>query len=107
MSVSAGKLINWNDSNNADWYENFISVLNSSFAGNTKIQNPTSKLTIADVEHSLYEINEDISSKNINYPFTSNVSGKSRKFEAVRVMIDNATSNIFEDEPNLTIILHL
>ena len=53
----AGKTINWNDSNNADWYENFISILNSSFAGNTKIQNPSSELTIADVEHALYEIN--------------------------------------------------
>ena len=97
----AGKIINWNDSNNIDWYENFISILNSSFSGTTKIQNPTSKLTIADVEHSLYEINEDTSSKNITYPFSSNVSGKSRQFEAVRVKIDSVTSNIFEDEPNL------
>ena len=62
----AGKIINWNDSNNIDWYENFISILNSSFSGTTKIQNPTSKLTIADIDHSLYEINEDATSKNIN-----------------------------------------
>ena len=97
----AGKIINWNDSNNIDWYENFISILNSSFSGTTKIQNPTSKLTITDVEHSLYEINEDADSKNINYPFTSNVGGKSRRFEAVRVKVDTTTSKIYEDEPNL------
>ena len=97
----AGKIINWNDSNNIDWYENFISILNSSFSGTTKIQNPTSKLTITEVDHSLYEINEDPSSKNINYPFTSNVGGKSRQFEAVRVVINENTSRIYEDEPNI------
>ena len=97
----AGKIINWNDSNNIDWYENFISILNSSFSGTTKIQNPTSKLTIADIDHSLYEINEDSTSKNINYPFSSNVGGKSRDFEAVRVVINENTSKIYEDEPNI------
>ena len=97
----AGKIINWNDSNNIDWYENFISILNSSFSSTTKIQNPTSKLTIADVDHSLYEINEDSTSKNINYPFSSNVGGKSRDFEAVRVVINENTSKIYEDEPNI------
>ena len=97
----AGKIINWNDSNNIDWYENFISILNSSFSNTTKIQNPTSKLTIADVDHSLYEINEDATSKNINYPFSSNVGGKSRDFEAVRVVINENTSKIYEDEPNI------
>ena len=96
----AGKIINWNDSNNIDWYENFVSILNSSFSGTTKIQNPTSKLTIADVEHSLYEINEDADTKNINYSFTPNIGGKSRRFEAVRVKIDVPTSKIYEDEPN-------
>ena len=96
----AGKTINWNDSNNADWYENFISILNSSFAGNTKIQNPSSELTIADVEHALYEINEDTLSKNINYSFGANISGANRNFEAVRVVADKLTSTIYEDEPN-------
>ena len=97
----AGKIINWNDSNHIDWYENFISILNSSFSATTKIQNPTSKLTIAEVDHSLYEVNEDTTSKNINYPFTSNVGGKSRQFEAVRVVINENTSKIYEDEPNI------
>ena len=98
----AGKTINWNDSNNADWYENFISVLNSSFAGNTKIQNPASTLTIDEIDYSLYEINESASSKNINYPFSTAIAGSNRNFEAVRVIIDKTLKTIYEDEPNLS-----
>ena len=96
----AGKSINWNDSNNVDWYENFISILNSSFAGTTKIQNPSSTLTISDVEHSLYEINEDAAKKSVNYPFAANISGKGRQFEAVRVALNTVDKKIFEAEPN-------
>jgi len=98
----AGKIVNWNDSNNADWYENFINILNSSFAGNTKIQNPASTMTLEDVDYSLYEINESLSSKNINYPFTSSVAGASRTFEAVRVVIDQELQKLYEDEPNIS-----
>ena len=97
----AGKLINWNDSNNADWYENFISVLNSSFAGNTKIQNPASTMSLDDIDYSIYEINEEADSKNINYAFTSSIAGASRNFEAVRVVLDNELTTITEDEPNI------
>ncbi len=98
----AGKTVTWNDSNDVDWYENFISVLNSAFSSTTKIQNPTSTLTVADVEHSLYEINETPATKNVNYSFSANVGGKSRNFEAVRVLLDTINSRIEEDEPKLT-----
>ena len=98
----AGKTVAWNDSNDVDWYENFISVLNSAFSSTTKIQNPTSTLTVADVEHSLYEINETPATKNVNYSFSANVDGKSRNFEAVRVLLDTINSRIEEDEPKLT-----
>ena len=96
----AGQSINWNDSNNVDWYENFISILNSSFAGTTKIQNPSSTLTITDVDHSLYEINEDTTIKSVNYPFSANINGKGREFEAVRVALDTVNKKIHEAEPN-------
>jgi hypothetical protein len=98
----AGKTINWNDSNNADWYENFISILNSSFAGNTKIQNPASTLSVDEIDYSLYEINEASSAKNINYSFNTPIAGTTRNFEAVRVVLDQTSDTIYEDEPNLS-----
>ena len=98
----AGKVINWNDSNDIDWYENFISILNSSFSGTTKIQNPSSTLTIADIEHSVYNINEDSASKSVNYSFDANIDGKSRGFEAVSVSLDTENTKIAESEPKAT-----
>jgi len=98
----AGKIVNWNDSNNADWYENFIGVLNSAFTGNTKIQNPASTMTLDEVDYSLYEINESPTSKNINYPFASSIAGASRNFEAVRIVLDQTLTTFYEDEPNLS-----
>ena len=98
----AGKSVNWNDSNDIDWYENFISILNSSFSGTTKIQNPSSTMTISDVEHSVYNINEDATAKSVIYPFTSNINTKSRRFEAVSVALDTENTTIGEAEPKAT-----
>jgi len=105
-SSLAGSVINWNDSNDVDWYEKFITVLNSSFNKNTKIQDPSASLNVGNVENYLYEINEKQDSKSIAYAFTSNVSGANRRFEAVRASFEN--DKIIEGAPlndkNFTII---
>ena len=102
----AGNVVNWNDSNDVDWYEKFITVLNSSFNKNTKIQDPSASLNIGNVENYLYEVNENKNSKSIAYAFTSNVAGANRRFEAVRASIEN--NKIIEGAPlndkNFTII---
>lgn len=94
----AGSVINWNDANNVDWYEDFISIINSSFAGTTKIQNPNASLNVANVEHYSYEVNEDPSAKAVTYTFSTNISGGSRRFDTVRTeFVDN---KVIEAEPN-------
>jgi len=94
----AGSVINWNDANNVDWYEDFISIINSSFAGTTKIQNPNASLTVANVEHYSYEINEDVNTKAVTYTFNANIDGGSRTFDTVRTeFVDN---KVVEAEPN-------
>ena len=42
--LSLVSYVNWNDSNDVDWYEKFVTVLNSSFNKNTKIQDPSASL---------------------------------------------------------------
>jgi len=94
----AGSIINWNDANNVDWYEDFINIINSSFAGTTKIQNPNASLTVANVEHYSYEINEDVNTKAVTYTFNANIDGGSRTFDTVRTeFVDN---KVVEAEPN-------
>ena len=69
--LSWAPVVNWNDGNDVDWYEKFITILNASFNKNTKIQDPSATLNISGVENYLYEINENLDSKSIAYAFTS------------------------------------
>ena len=96
----AGVVVNWNDSNDVDWYEKFITVLNSSFNKNTKIQDPSASLTVGNVENYLYEVNENPISKSLAYAFSTNVAGANRRFEAVRTVIED--DKIVEGEPIAT-----
>ena len=80
----ANRVVNWNDANDSEWYENFITVINSALNKDTKIKNPKATLNISTVEHNLYEINEHPTNKSTVYGFKANVSGKNRTFEAVR-----------------------
>ena len=80
----ANRVIRWNDANDNEWYENFITVINSSLNKDSKIKDPKATMSISGIEHSLYDINENSSSKPAVYTFKSNVAGKQRTFEAVR-----------------------
>ena len=96
----ANRVVNWNDSNDTDWYENFITVINATLDANTKIKNPKATLNISTVEHNLYDMNENPTSKSVVYSFKSNIAGKSRTLEAVRSGFDEDT--IVELTPDKT-----
>ena len=96
----ANRSINWNDSNDTEWYENFITVINAALDDNTKIQNPKASLKISTVDHKLYEIKENTSSKSVVYGFKSNLAGKNRTLEAVRAGFEDDT--VIEMQPDRT-----
>jgi len=102
----ANTTVNWNDANDVNWYENFITILDASFTKNSKIQDPIANMTAFGIENSLYEINENRIAKSITYPFSANVAGASRRFESVRAEFDG--DNVIEAEPiptkNFTIV---
>ena len=85
----ANRTINWNDSNNVDWYENFIDVINSALSSSSKIKDPMSSLVISGVENYLYEINQPDNSRTVSFAFNAPVSGSNRRFEAVRTEFVN------------------
>tara|TARA_B100001057_G_scaffold91069_1_gene87381 strand:+ start:12516 stop:16928 length:4413 start_codon:yes stop_codon:yes gene_type:complete len=102
----AGTVVNWNDTNDVDWYEKFVTILNASFNKNTKIQDPSASLTVGNIENYLYEVNENQTSKSLAYAFSTNLAGANRRLEAVRTVIEN--KKIIEGEPiqakNFTIL---
>ncbi len=94
----ANTTVNWNDANDTDWYENFITILDSAFSKNSKVLDPISSINISGIENFIYEVNENPIGKGISYPFTSDVAGATRVFETVKVdLIDGV---IKEAEPN-------
>ena len=94
----ANTTVNWNDINDSSWYENFITVLDSSFSQNSKVRDPIASLNTQGVENFLYEVNENPSNKRVNYPFSANINGASRSFETAKVLMTDKT--ISEAEPN-------
>jgi len=96
----ANTTVNWNDANNADWYENFITILDSSFSKNSKVQDPTATLNFLGIENNIYEINENPLTKRFNYPFSADIAGSSRKFETTKVEI--VDDIIGEAEPKVS-----
>ena len=50
-------LINWNDSSNPDWREQFTAILNSSFVSGQIVGNPGNAQTIAGIQTDEYSVN--------------------------------------------------
>lgn len=72
----------WNDANNPDSYEQFITILNRAFAGVNRFTKPAKSGTVGGIPTELYQVVTPIASP-IAYPFNLTVNGVSRNFEAV------------------------
>ena len=78
----ANTTIAWNDSTNVNWYEQFISIMNSAMPGSTVFGKPTDEDTINGILTSQYQINSSNSDVPI-YSFLKNINGTSMSFEIV------------------------
>jgi len=93
----AGAVINWNDPTNTNWYQQFISVINSAMPGSFVFGRPYDLSTIDAIEHHQYRIN----SSNTNIPvysFNANISGTQMNFEVVSSSFANKTY-VYEEAP--------
>ena len=98
VSLSNRSIV-WNDTNNVDWYENFVTVLNAAFTKESSVENPSNAMTNLNIENFLHIVNENSASSSVKFPFTANIGGKSRNFEAVRAEFDG--NSVVESDPNL------
>jgi hypothetical protein len=94
------RTVNWNDANNSDSYEQFITILNSAFGNVNRFSKPVKTGTIDDIVTDLYEINTPLSNP-ISHSFKSDINGVTRDFEFVNAdFTDNKV--IFEKHPDAT-----
>ena len=92
----AARTIKWNDNVNANWYEQFIKILNASFTATNKYGTPRKSESIEGVPTEKYKFNSTPSVFPV-FGFQKPVNGKSLDFEIVSTDIHNG--EIIEEPP--------
>jgi hypothetical protein len=78
----ANKTVFWDDVNNPESYEQFITILNSTFSNTNRFSYPIKSGKISNIKTELYRITKQIGTTNaISMPLT--INGVQRNFEAV------------------------
>ena len=83
----ANQTVSWNDSGNANWYEQFIKVLNAGLGENEKFGKPIKSNTIDSIPTSQYRFNTATIDTPV-YAFSKSVNGQSLDFEIVSTTFD-------------------
>ena len=92
----AGQTIQWNDSTNSNWYEQFIKVLNTSLPVNGVFGKPNKSETVAGISTDQYRIN-GVNTDVPVYSFEKPIEGKTTPFEIVSTDIEEGS--LVEEAP--------
>jgi hypothetical protein len=88
----------WDDANNPESYEQFITIINAAMASYNRFSQPAKSGMVAGVNVDLYELNTPITNPT-QFDFTLEASGVTRNFEIVNTdFLDNDV--FFERHPN-------
>ena len=90
--------VTWNDSTNANAYEQFLMILNSSFGSTTQFGTPFKALSVDGIKTEIYKMNSQ-TQQNVTHAFTGTVQGDAVPFEITNVDVD-ATFGLFEPYPD-------
>ena len=93
----ANSTIEWNDSTNASWYEQFTAVLNSAMPGTTVFGKPNDRATLNGLLTEQYQINT-INQDVPVFSFSSNINGSTMAFEIVSALF-SGQNYIYEEPP--------
>ena len=74
--------INWNDSANKNWLEQFLTIMNSAFVSNNPFGKPLKKDSYNNITTQMYEFNSIQNNKTV-FSFTAPINGSSQQFEIV------------------------
>ena len=88
----------WNDVNNSDNYEQFLTIINSAMGGKCRFTAPVNEGKIQGIPIEKYEINTTVNAP-VAFGFGSTAGGKSRQFEVVNGdFFDN--QYVYEEAPD-------
>lgn len=89
----------WNDPSNKDWYDQFITVINSALVQNNKFNQPIGAVTNNGVTTQLYYVDSSAAVSRLSYAFSSVVNGTNMNFEIVNAAFDS--NYIIESAPHV------
>lgn len=92
-----GMTIQWDNPDDPNWFERFISVMNSTFIGTNQYGVPLKTGTVGNLATQLYRFNNSMSQANLG--FTTTVGGNSMNFELVNPDFTDG-GGFFEREPD-------
>lgn len=72
----------WDDANNPDSFEQFVTILNAAMGGNNRFSTPAKSGKVRNIATDLYEINTPVTAP-VAYDFNLSVSGTDRAFQIV------------------------
>ena len=82
----------WDDANNPDGYEQFITILNSAMNSANRFSTPAKSGTVGGIATDLYELNTPLTAP-VAYDFELQVSGTPRSFQVVNPAIKEGVFN--------------
>jgi hypothetical protein len=91
-----GQSIQWNDSTNSNWYEQFIKVMNTSLPVNGVFGRPAKKEEVAGIPTEQYRVN-GLNTTVPVYSYQKSIEGKNTPFQIVST--DISDGDFFEEPP--------
>lgn len=95
----SGQYITWNDASNANWYDQFIKIINAALPSNNQFGTPIDQATIYNIPTSQYRFNAANNGIPL-YTFTKPISGKTMDFEITSTTF-SGKSFIYEEAPRI------
>ena len=93
----ANQTIAWNDPTNSNWYQQFISIINSAMPSSFIFGRPYDSAVIAGISHEQYKINSSTTGIPV-YGFNGGINGINMNFEIVSSLFSNS-SFVYEEPP--------
>jgi len=89
--------ISWNDATNPNWYQQFLSIINSAMPGGMTYGTPSASAVIGGIVTQQYVVNSSNTDVPI-YSFSKNINGTSMNFEIVPATFQGQ-NYVYEDTP--------
>ena len=101
----SNRVIYWDDANNNNNYEQFISVLNSAMSSTNRFTSPIQEGSINNIKTELYQLNTPLNSP-ISYNNSVRVAGAQKQINIVNPTFQD-NSHFFERHPDPTNLFNL